>query len=183
MFILWEDSSGEIWREKYIIGQPFRVTFNDQQRVREIRSKGDSIIVAVEPIGSPPDYDDLKGDIRYLIKRWDKAHYNADRYWDTSDLKSVLSGSALQEQRDAVDWLKSNNCYWEIYELMSPEITYLEAIGSQSLMVDVRKNWDMDLYCNGKKNNDDDGYFTVRYRIDKVNNDWYITEKQVIERQ
>ncbi len=183
LFILWEDDTGEIWREQFIIGEPFQVTFNDRQRVREIRSAGESILVAVGPIGAIPDYGDLRADIRNVIEKWDKAHYDADRYWDTSDLASVLSGAALQEQRETVKWLKSNNCYWEIYELMTPEITFFEEVGSRSLVVDVRKNWDMDLYCNGFKNDDDDGYFTVRYNIDWINSDWFITEKRIIERQ
>jgi len=183
LFILWEDPSGEIWREKYIIGQPFSVTFDNDQWVREIKSEGDSIIVAVEPIESPPDYDDLREDIQSLVERWDRAHYNADRYWDTSDLSSVLSGAALKEQQETVAFLKSNNCYWEIYELMTPEITYFEEVGARSVIVDVRKNWDMDLYCNGQKDNDDDGYFTMRYNIDNINGEWYVTEKRVIQRQ
>jgi hypothetical protein len=165
LYILWQDTSGEIWSKKYLIGEPFTVTFNDRQWVREIRSQGDSIIVAVEPIGSPPDYADLKDDVRYLVERWDEVHYDADHNWDTSNLKSVLSGAALQEQRDTVEWLKSNNCYWEIYELMTPQITYFEKIGSRSLVVDVRKNWDMDLYCNDKKNDDDDGYFAIPHNL------------------
>jgi hypothetical protein len=182
LFILWEDTTGEIWREKYRIGQPFRVTFNDQQRVREIRSEGDNMIVSVEPIGAPPDYDDLQDDIKYLVERWDTAHYNADRHWDTSSLDSVLEGEALQEQRETVEWLQSNNCYWEIQELMTPEIIFLEFTDSRSLIVHVRKNWDMDLYCNDKKADDDDGYFTVKYNIDNINDKWYITRKQIIER-
>ena len=183
LFILWEDDSGEIWREQYDIGQPFHVTFNDDQRVRDLKSDGRNVLVAVEPTGSVPGYDELELDVQSLVERWDRAHYNADRYWDTSDLSSVLSGEALYEQEEAVQWLTSNNCYWEIYELDAPEITYFEAIGSSSAVVDVRKNWDMDLYCNGSKNDDDDGYFTVRYHMDRVNGDWYITEKRVTERQ
>ena len=57
----------------------------------------------------------------------------------------MLSGTALKEQRDTVDWLKSKNCYWEINELITPEITCFEEVGDRSLIVDVRKNWDMDL--------------------------------------
>lgn len=183
LFILWADPTGEIWREKYIIGQPFRVAFDTDQWVREIRSEGESIIVAVEPIGAPPDYDDLQSDIRVLVERWDQAHYNADRYWDTGDLPSVLSGAALKEQQETVTFLQSKNCYWEIYELTTPEIIYFEQTGARSLIVDVRKNWDMDLYCNGTKDNDDDGYFTMRYNIDQIGGEWYITEKRVIARQ
>lgn len=183
LFVLWEDSSGEIWREKYIIGEPFRVVFDSDQWVREIRSEGESIIIAVEPISPPPDYEDLQSDIRFLVERWDRAHYNADRYWDTSDLPSVLSGAALKEQQETVAFLQSKNCYWEIYELMTPEIIYFEQTGARSLIVDVRKNWDMDLYCNGSKDNDDDGYFTMRYNIDNLGGEWYITEKRVIARQ
>lgn len=183
LFILWEDPSGEIWREKYIIGQPFSVTFDNDQWVREIKSVDKSIIVAVEPVESAPEYSDLQEDVRSLVERWDVAHYYADRYWDTGELSSVLSGAALEEQLDTVDFLKSNNCYWEIYELMTPKIIYFEAVGTRSLIVDVRKNWDMDLYCNGQKDKDDDGYFTMRYNIDEINGAWFITEKRVIARQ
>lgn len=183
LILLWEDASGQIWRKIYDIGQPFEINIEDMQRIREIREEGETIIVALAPIGSVPGYEDLQEDIQTLIERWDRAHYAADRYWDTSDLPYVLSGAALEQQNETVTWLESNNCYWEIDELMTPQITFLEAIGTQSLIVDVRKNWDMDLYCNGLKSKDDDGYFTVRYRIDQMNDAWYITNKEVKERQ
>jgi hypothetical protein len=183
LFVLWEDESGGIWKEQYLIGQPFDIEFTSEQWVREIKSTGDSIIVAVVPVRHRPDYEDLRSDVRRLVERWDQVHYEADRYWDTGRLSSVLSGAALAEQRETVDWLQSNNCYWETRELMQPEITYFEVVGSRSVVVDVRKNWDMDLYCNGEKNDDDDGYFTVRYNIDQVDGQWYITEKRVTQQE
>jgi hypothetical protein len=183
LVLLWEDASGQIWRKIYDIGQPFAVSVDDLQPVREIWEAGGSTIVALASIGSVPGYDDLQDDIQNLIERWDLAHYAADRYWDTGDLPYVLRGAALEQQKETVDWLKSNTCYWEIDELMTPQITYLEAIGTQSLLVDVRKNWDMDMFCNGSKSKDDDGYFTVRYQIDQIDGAWYITTKEVTARK
>jgi len=45
-------------------------------------------------------------------------------------------------------------------------------------MSTVYKNWDMDLYCNGVKEKDDDGAFTMRYNIERTDGQWYITWKQ-----
>lgn len=181
LYILWEDPSGGIWHKKYAIDKPFRVAIDDDHWVREIKPVGESIIVTMKPVESAPDYDDLRADIQTLIKIWDSVHYKADRYWDTSSLQTVLRGTALQEQYDTVKWLKSKNCYWEIYELVLPEIAYFEQVNTQSLIVDVNKNWDMDLYCDGYKDADDDGPFTIRYKIDNIGGAWYITEKKIIK--
>ena len=55
LFILWEDSSGRIWKEQYDIGAEFTVNFNAQDRVRQIKSDGNgNVIVAVEPQGHVP---------------------------------------------------------------------------------------------------------------------------------
>ena len=66
---------------------------------------------------------------------------------------------------------------------MTPQITYLRAVNSRELIVEVRKNWDMNLYCNGSKSGDDDGPFTMRYTIEKTNGQWYITHKLVASTQ
>jgi len=185
LFILWKDSDGNMWQEEYQIGKPFKVTFNDDSRVREIRSdQQGNVVVAVEPVGEAPNYDDLRDDIRDLVVRWDKAHKEADGpTWDTSGLSSVLQGAALREQLATVSSLKNRNCYWTIDELMKPQITRFEVNSSTSLLVEVRKNWDMDLYCNGRKSGDDDGYFTMRYDMQKLDGQWYITQKKVASTQ
>jgi hypothetical protein len=48
LFILWKDNSDNLKRDEYEIGKKFRVTFDKQDWVREIRGENDSIIVAVE---------------------------------------------------------------------------------------------------------------------------------------
>lgn len=185
LFILYEDESGNIWQKEYKIGTPFNVTFNDKNRVREIRSdQNGNILVAVEPVGTAPRYSDLRDDIKQLVQRWDRAHKAADgSSWDTSDLGSVLQNSALQEQLSTVNSLRNKNCYWTIDELMTPQIVRFEVNSSNFLLVEVRKNWDMDLYCNGTKSGDEDGYFTMRYDIENINGQWYITYKTIASRQ
>lgn len=181
LFILWEDESGEIWRKQYDMGEKFEVRFTREQWVRKIkRDDRGNIIVFVEPLRSPPTYDDLRDDIQELVKRWDELHHRADRYWETDRLNTVLRSHALQEQLETVDFLRSNNCYWTIRELTAPTITRFEAVDSETLVVEVYKNWDMDLYCSGAKEKDDDGPFTMRYEIEKIDNQWYITYKQVV---
>lgn len=48
LFILTQDSSGNVMRRDFEIGRKFRVVFNSQDRVREIVGDNDSVIVAVE---------------------------------------------------------------------------------------------------------------------------------------
>ena len=134
----------------------------------------------MDSIGTAPGYSDLRDDIQSLVQRWDKAHKEADGpTWNTSNLYTVLRGAALQEQLSTVDSLRGKNCYWTIDELMTPQIARFEVKSSSSLVVEVRKNWDMDLYCNGSKSGDNDGPFTMYYEIEKLDGQWYITYKRV----
>jgi hypothetical protein len=48
LFILWEDSNGDIHRTEYEIGKKFQVKFNHKEWVREIIGENDSIIIVVE---------------------------------------------------------------------------------------------------------------------------------------
>lgn len=49
LYVLYEDSQGNVRRLEYDINQPFEITFSKEQWVREIRHEGDgNIIVAVE---------------------------------------------------------------------------------------------------------------------------------------
>lgn len=118
-------------------------------------------------------------EIEDLLDRWDEAHHQADRYWDTSQLNTVLYGDALTQQQETIRTLKNSNCYWVIRDLITPRISRFDIIDSNHLIVEVEKDWDMDKYCNGKKNGDDDGPFTMRYNIERINGRWYITQKQV----
>jgi hypothetical protein len=123
----------------------------------------------------------LRKEIEDLLSQWDEVHHRADRYWDTSRLNTVLRGDALIQQNEAVKSLRDGNCYWIIRDVTSPRISRLDVIDSNRLIVEVEKNWDMDLYCNGKKSGDDDGPFTMRYEVERIDSRWYITEKRVID--
>ncbi len=48
MFILWEDTNGQVQCDEYEIGKKFLITFSNKDRVREIRGYNDSLIVVVE---------------------------------------------------------------------------------------------------------------------------------------
>lgn len=185
LVILSQDESGNVWEKAYQIGESFDIAYNEN-RVIDVAYDPDTgnRVVAIKPTGDAPGYDDLTNDIQNLVVRWDRAHKAADGpNWDTSDLDTVLRNAALQEQLATVDSLRSRNCYWTIDELMTPQITRFDVNSSTSLLVEVRKNWDMNLYCDGRKSGDDDGYFTMRYEIERISGQWYITYKTVANRQ
>jgi hypothetical protein len=48
LFIIWEDETGEVHREEYEIGKPFKVTFVDKEYIQEIQGDNNSVIVVVE---------------------------------------------------------------------------------------------------------------------------------------
>lgn len=178
LFILQEDSSGRVFLRHYRIGEPFTVQFTAPERVREIRTDANgNVIVVVELRGSPPSYEDLREDIKDLIERWDEIHSQADRYWDTSALDTVLQRGALQEQMEVVEFLQQENCYWVIHELEPPRITDFELVKPDLAIVEVYKNWDMDFYCDGVKEQDKDGPFVARYKMEYINDRWYIIHK------
>ena len=60
LFILYRDSTGEIYREEYEIGKKFKVVFSPQESVRQIQGNNDSVVVVVdrlEFITRHPKYD------------------------------------------------------------------------------------------------------------------------------
>ena len=182
LFVIWEDKDGNSWEKQYNIGRPFKIVFNEKEWVREIKSDNNgNMIVVVQPRSAAPGYNDLRGDIRRLVEQWDKIHNRADRYWETDALHTVLQDNALQDQLEAVQTLKSKNCYWTIRELVTPRIVRFDVVRDDSLIVEVEKNWDMDLFCSGVKKLDRDGWFTARYMIKRKNGRWFITQKQVVE--
>lgn len=122
-----------------------------------------------------------RAEIEDLLERWKQVHHQADRTWDTSNLDTVLRGDALSQQRSTVESLKSRNCYWTIRDLAAPRITRFDVMNANRVVVEVDKSWDMDLYCSGNKSGDDDGPFTMWYNIERINGQWYITQKRVID--
>lgn len=48
LYILWMDSSGEIQRQQYEIGREFRVLFDQDEVIREIQGRNDSVIIVVQ---------------------------------------------------------------------------------------------------------------------------------------
>lgn len=130
---------------------------------------------------SEPTESVSRAEIEDLLERWDQVHHHADRHWDTNDLDTVLRGDALNQQRSTVRSLESRNCYWIIHDLAEPHITRFDVRDSDQVIVEVDKSWDMDLYCDGNKSGDDDGPFTMWYSIERINGQWYITQKRVID--
>lgn len=117
--------------------------------------------------------------IEDVLDRWDQVHIYADRYLDSSTLSSVLQGAALEQQRSTIQQLRNSNCYWIVYVMESPRITSFNVINSDYVIVEVYKNWDMDLYCNGVKAGDEDGPFIARYSVERLGGQWYITHKAI----
>ncbi len=48
LYILWQDVTGSLTRDEYEVGQSFRVTFDSDESVQEIRGENDSVIVVVK---------------------------------------------------------------------------------------------------------------------------------------
>ena len=181
LFIVWEDYDGNSWEKQYKIGKPFKVTFTDKELIKTIESDNNgNIIIVVKSRMNAPGYNDLREDIRRLIERWDLIHHHADHYLETSELDTVLRGDALQDQINAIETLKRKNCYWNIYELIPPRIVRFDVINTKLLVVEVEKKWDMDLFCNNTKVLDKDGWFIAKYTIEKIDQQWFITKKQVV---
>ena len=185
-------ASGEIlewWREADVLGEyAFVMDGTTPSGERQVQSTNGNLKIRFtiwfedsdRERGAEVPATFPREEIENLLARWDRIHHQVDREWDTSDLDTVLRGDALRQQRKAAASLRSNNCYWIIQDVEPARITYFEVIRPDSMIVEVHKNWDMDLYCDGAKSGDDDGPFTMRYNIDQIDGNWYITRKRVI---
>jgi hypothetical protein len=54
LFIIWEDESGELQREEYVIGKAFHVKFTQNELIQEIQGENNSVIVVIKRPSSGP---------------------------------------------------------------------------------------------------------------------------------
>ena len=122
-------------------------------------------------------------EIENLLAEWDNLHHYVDNTWDTTSLSSVLTGEALEQQQETVDWLQAKNCRWSFVDLAPIEILEGEEISSDQVRVVVRKHWDADLLCNGRADPGSfDEPFVVEYSIVVESDTWKIAKKVVIQK-
>ncbi len=118
-------------------------------------------------------------EIKELVDLWDQIHHEVDRTLDPTDLPTVLTGGALQQQEKTLRDLKQSQCYWEFTDLAPSQITEWREISVNEVIVTMRKHWDGRVYCKGKLDQrySFDEPFFVRYQIVRTNQGWRIAEK------
>lgn len=127
-------------------------------------------------VSSPPE----RQAIEQQIAEWEYIHHDAVYTLNGNSLDSVLAGQALADQRAALRSLRNRGCYWQIEDVDPFQLTDVEISGNHAV-ASVEKNWDMDLFCKNRKSGDDDGPFTMRYELERIDGRWYITDKRVVD--
>ncbi|MCB0158413.1 MAG: DUF4101 domain-containing protein [Caldilineaceae bacterium] len=125
----------------------------------------------------------LRTDIELVLERWDDIHHEVDRTLDPTDLPLVLTGDALAQQRKTLQWLRDNDCYWIFEDLAPAEVRAIDQVSTDEVVVDARKHWDGDFYCDGEydaRSSFDDPFF-VRYTVIRSDGDWRVSSKEVID--
>jgi hypothetical protein len=127
--------------------------------------------------------DDPTAEIEVLLNRWDQIHHEVDRTLEPSDLPTVLTGHALQEQLNTLESLHASRCYWIFADVSPPQILKWKKVSSQMVEVDVRKHWDGKLYCSGKlqRNAAITEPFIVRYEVVQLEFGWRIARKTPLD--
>lgn len=132
--------------------------------------------------GPPKSSSSLSTEIEQVLRLWDKIHHRSDRTLDPSELPLILTGDALEQQRNTLKKLRDSDCYWVFTDLEPPEVLAIRELTAKEVLVDSRKHWDGNLYCRGdyiEKSSFDDPFF-IHYRM-VFTDRWRIAEKNVID--
>jgi len=129
LFVVWEDELGDVWRDKYNIGEQFTVNFEREQWVRQIHTdKNGNVIVSVDSHrisgsnvrASRP----TSQEVGKLPNLWNKAGYSDITAPTGSDPKSYfVTINSNEEWRWGFSWSAvDRNTLQEILEPFSIEL-------------------------------------------------------------
>ncbi len=117
-----------------------------------------------------------------LIKRWQQIKKVAVRQRQSGDLAQVLSGSALTRQSNSIKWLSTNNKVYDITPrtLQVDRYVALEPGKKYNVYVKIKElSKLMDATTNAVVKESEDSY-NVNYTIEKVGDQWFISDSAVI---
>ncbi|MEM7536323.1 MAG: IMS domain-containing protein [Chloroflexota bacterium] len=119
--------------------------------------------------------------IKRVVERWDTIHHQSNERSDASQLATVLTGTALEDQRNGIQYNLDRGCFWRFRDLAPSEIVKWRRLSATEITVDVEKHWDADYYCNGVLNQaaSFDEPFTAHYLLVRQST-WMIAEKSVL---
>lgn len=130
----------------------------------------------VSPLTTSPDE---RKQVEAVVERFFDLRDAADRYLDDSNMDSILTGDALQAQRDSIQTLREQNCYW-IFSNRKIDYLSFEMRSETDAIVEVLVRNKAELYCNGAL---DPGSYSVndpkyaRLALTQHEGRWYITSK------
>lgn len=129
LFVVWKDELGDVWRDKYNIGEQFIINFGQEHWVRQIHTdKNCNVIVAVEShriSGSNVGvYRPTFKEIEKLPNLWNRASYNDITIPTGSDPKVYfVTVDSNDEWRWGFSWSAvDSNTLQEILEPFSLEL-------------------------------------------------------------
>jgi hypothetical protein len=141
-------------------------------------------LASAEIGGSAPNgSEDLKKQFLALIQNWQAVKKKAVRQCETAELAQILAGKALARQIAAISWLKSHHKYCDVVpkgvsveqlEEVTPDKTY----SVHAVVKETTKYFDQNGGQLLKEINDT---YHVIYTIEKVNDQWLITDTAIVK--
>jgi hypothetical protein len=129
------------------------------------------------------DREDLKKQFLSLIQNWQGIKKKAVRECETAELAQILAGKALSRQIAAITWLKSHHKYCDVVpngvsveqlEEVTPDKTY----SVHAVVKETTKYFDQNGGQLLKEINDT---YHVIYRVEKINDQWLITDTAIVK--
>ena len=124
----------------------------------------------------------LKQEFLAVIQNWQKVKKTVTRQRQASELSNVLSGRALAVQTDSVKKLLSSHKYWEINPKGVAVDRYIEQVAGQKYQVlaQVKQSKKYVDEITGQVLKEDDDSDKVSYTMEKIGNQWFITDYSII---
>lgn len=141
-----------------------------------------NVASAATPHPTGVGQDMMKDLFLELIKRWQQIKKVAVRQRQSGDLSQVLSGSALTRQSNSIKWLSTNNKVYDITPrtLQVDRYVALEPGKKYNVYVKIKElSKLMDATTNAVVKESEDSY-NVNYTIEKVGDQWFISDSAVI---
>lgn len=154
------------------------VVSTTQPPIRVLPTAQPVIVATRVPIAVPTE-NPLPA-IQATLERFAAIKTQATRNLDGSQYSTVLRGDALAYYVNAIDTLRSNNCYW-VFGRRSIHVDSWQSVNANYAIVFATIQEDAQLYCNNRL--DPGSYnapYRVRFNLERVNGRWYIVSRTVL---
>lgn len=169
------DMNKKTVKQPFVSSKPAEESGAADLRVAMLPPRGQQDYIALS-------HDQLKTQFADLISKWQRIKKQAVRTRQSEQLSSVLTGSALAVQTEAVKYLVSHRCYYDINPKGVSVEQFTEILPGRKYMVaaEVREAAKFIDEASGRVIKDVDDVNRVNYTIEKAGGKWVISNSKLL---